>query len=108
VAAVVLSAEEAAGLGVDGDALAVGPVVVRDGEVVAAGAEGGDGFRGKAGFEVELVGQVLVVEARGVDGLLDVEAAFRGGEEDAGDGGDDAGVIALKGRLPGAMALAGP
>ena len=33
-----------------------------------------------------------MVEARGVDGLLDVEAAFRGGEEDAGDGGDDAGA----------------
>jgi hypothetical protein len=33
---------------------------------------------------------VLVVEARGVDGLLDVEAALGRREKDVGNGGDDA------------------
>jgi len=76
VAAVVLATEQVAGFGVDGDALAVGPVAAFNVEVVAEGAQPCEGFRGEAGLEVELVGQVLVVEARGVDGLLYVEAAL--------------------------------
>ena len=98
-------------------------------EVVAHGAQAGEAFPvAEAGLEVELIRQVLVVEARGVDGLLDVEAALGRGEKDVGDGGDDAGAAggaedvaelavfendgrghgARSGRLPGAMALAGP
>ena len=84
-------------------------------------------------FEVEAVGQVLVVEARGVGGLLDVEAVVDGADDVVGDGGDDGGaaggahdvgelgcrvctsgwlvvrmvgVMAESGRLPGAMELA--
>ena len=90
MAAVVLAASEFAGFGVDGDALAVGPVAVLDAERVAHACAGRRAFPAEAGLEVELVGQVLVVEARRVDGLLDVEAAFGGGEKDIGDGGDDA------------------
>ena len=86
-------------------------------------------------FEVEAIGQVLVVEARGVGGLLDVEAIVDDGDDVVGYGGDDrgaagraedevrvcrragtsgpwvvtmVGVMAESGRLPGAMALAEP
>ena len=43
-------------------------------------------------FEVDAVGQVLVVEARGVGGLLDVEAVVDGADDVVGDGGDDGGA----------------
>ena len=55
-------------------------------------AEGDGGVCGKVALEVEAVGQVLVVKARGVGGLLDVEAVLGGGEEVVGDGGDDGGA----------------
>jgi len=48
MAAMVLAAFALAGFGVDGDALAVGPVAVFDGEGVAHGFEAGNGFRGEA------------------------------------------------------------
>lgn len=50
-ATVVLSAEEFAGFGVDGDAFAVGPVVFREAEAITTGLKGGDGFRGEAVLE---------------------------------------------------------
>ena len=59
-------------------------------ERVAHGAQAGDRLRRKAWLEVELVGQVLMVEARRVHGLLDVQAALGRGEKDVGHGGDDA------------------
>ena len=47
---------------------------------------------GKLLFEVEAVGQVLVVEAGGVGGLLDVEAVVEDADDVVGDGGDDGGA----------------
>jgi hypothetical protein len=90
VAAVILPAEEFTRFGVDGDALAIGPVAVRNADDVAAGLEGGDSFLWEAGLNEELVRLVLVVEAWGVDRLLDIEAALSRGEEDVGDGSNDA------------------
>jgi hypothetical protein len=69
VAAVVLTPEELAGLAVDGNALAVGPVSVPDFEIVARDSEAVKGFRREAVPEVQLVGQVLGMKARGVDGV---------------------------------------
>ena len=95
-AAVIVAALELVGVGVDGDEfvvapgaggvlvgghLAVGLVAHRDelaGNVVGEGA-----------FEIEAVGEVLVVEARGVGGLLDVEAVVEGADEVVGHRGDD-------------------
>ena len=50
------------------------------------------GVDGEFLFEVEAVGKVLVVEARGVGGLLDVEAVVDGADDVVGDGGDDGGA----------------
>ena len=60
--------------------------------VVAHGFELVDDVVGELLFEVEAVGQVLVVEARGVGGLLDVEAVVDGADDVVGDGGDDGGA----------------
>src|SRR6266478_6144276 len=79
--AVVVTAEEFVGLGVDGDEFAVAPdswvVFVGYGEAIDGVAHGFElvGYvYGKFLFEVDAVGEVLVVEARGVGSLLDVEA----------------------------------
>ena len=84
------------GFGVDGDEFAVAPdawvVFVGYGEAVDGVAHGGEGFGGWDGeflFEVDAVGEVLVVEARGVGGLLDVEAVVDGADDVVGYGGDD-------------------
>src|SRR3981081_81446 len=47
---------------------------------------------GEVLFAVCAVGQVLVVEAGGVGGLLDVEAVVDGADDVVGDGGDDGGA----------------
>ena len=126
------------GFGVDGDEFAVAPdagvVLVGYGEAVDGVAHGCElvGYVcGEFLFEVDAVGQVLVVEAGGVGGLLDVEAVVDGADDVVGDGGDDGGaaggahdvgempclyqwpgvvrmvgVMAESGRLPGAMELA--
>ena len=124
---VVLAAFEVAGRRIDGDAFSVAPMAA-DFELVAEGTQAFDGGVGEAGLHDEDVGQILMVEARSVDGLLDIQALFGGAEEDIRHGGDDArrrrasparsapcrpsstmvGVMAESGRLPGAMALAGP
>ena len=99
VSAVVVAAEEIVGFGVDGDEFGVAPgagvVFVGDGGPVDGiahfGEFGGDGG-GEPGFEVDAVGEVLVVEAGGVGGLLDVQAVLDAGEEVVGDGGDDGGA----------------
>src|SRR5260370_6911215 len=96
--AVVVAAEEFVGCGVDGDEFGVAP----DAGVVFVGyGEAVDGVAhvfelvgcsdGKFLFEVDAVGQVLVVEARGIGGLLDVEAVVDGADDVVGDGGDDGG-----------------
>lgn len=51
VAAMVLSAEKFAGFGVDSDTFAVGPVVLRNAEGVAAGLERTDSLRRKASLD---------------------------------------------------------
>jgi hypothetical protein len=58
--------------------------------VVTHCAQGVDRLGSETGFEIKLVGQVLVVEAWCIDGLLDVEAALGRREKDVGYGGDDA------------------
>ena len=90
MAAMVLAASQLAGFWVDGDALAVGPVAVLDAERIAHLAEGSKGVGSEARFQEELVGLVLVVEPRRVHGLLNIKTALGSGEEDVGDGGDDA------------------
>jgi len=47
-------------------------VAVFDFQGVSVFAEAVEGFLRKAGFQVELVRQVLVVEARRVNGLLNI------------------------------------
>src|SRR6202453_3611544 len=99
VAAVVVAAEEFVGFGVDGDEFAVAPdagvVLVGYGQAVDGIAHGFElvGYvGGELLFEVEAVGQILVMEARGVGGLLDVEAVVDDTDEVVGDGGDDGGA----------------
>ena len=69
VAAVILPAQQLARLRVHGDALAVRPVPVFDVQVIAHRTQSRDRFCVEARLQVELVGQVLVVEARSVDSL---------------------------------------
>src|SRR5260370_41600191 len=97
--AVVVAAEEFVGFGVDGDEFAVAPdagvVFVGYGEAVDGVAHGFElvgRLCGEFLFEVDAVGQVLVVEARGVGGLLDIEAIVDGADDVVGDGGDDGGA----------------
>ena len=78
MAAVVLAALQFARFWVDGYAFAVRPVAFGLIDGVAEGLEGSDGAGWEAGFQVECVGQVLVMEAGGVDCLLDVQAALGG------------------------------
>ena len=75
MAAMILSAFEFAGFGVDGDALAIGPVA-SDAQVVAHLAQSGNSIRSEAGLHVEPVGLILVVKAGRVNSLLDVETAL--------------------------------
>ena len=84
--AVVVAAEEFVGLGVDGDEFAVAPdagvVFVGDGEAVDGVAHAFElvGYIcGKFLFEVDAVGQGLVVEARGVDCLAHYCLSASGG-----------------------------
>ena len=84
MASVVLAGSEFAGFWVDGDALAVGPMAFRDMELVAEGVKASNGLGAEARLQVELVGKVLVVEARSIDGLLNVEAAFGHRKKDIG------------------------
>src|ERR1700690_4146337 len=90
VAAMVLGCGQLAGFGVDGDALSIGPMAVSCFEAIPLSLQGFHRFRGEAWLQVELVGQVLVMKSRSIDGLLDVQTALRCGEEDVGDAGDDA------------------
>ena len=76
MAAMILSAFEFAGFGVDGDALAIGPVAVSDAQVVAHLAQSGNSIRSEAGLHVEPVGLLLVVKAGRVNSLLDVVTAL--------------------------------
>ena len=127
MASVVLSALKLPRLGVNGDTLAVRPMVLGNSDVVAPSLQPGDSFRREAMLHKELVGLVLVVEARSVHRLLNVQPAFRCGKEmfatvvimRAPPGEPNTyrsfpssstivGVMELSGRLPGAMALAGP
>jgi hypothetical protein len=95
-APVIVAAEEFVGFRVDGDEFAVAPgarvVLVSDGEAVDGVAHGfelvGD-LGGELLFEVEAIRQVLVMEARSVRRLLDVEAVVDDADEIVGDGGDD-------------------
>ena len=84
--------------GIDGDDLGVAPdaggLLVELGGLVdgvAYGLELIDNVAGEGFFEVDAVGQVLVVEAGGVGGLLDREAVVEDAEDVVGDGGDDGG-----------------
>lgn len=86
---VVLTAFQFAGLWIHGDALAIAPVAALF-EGVALGGELRGRLGGEARFDVEDVRQVLVMEARRIDGLLDVEAAFGGAEKDVEHSGGDA------------------
>ena len=133
-----MTAEEFAGFGVDGDHFAVAPdagillvgyCVAVDG--VAHGFEFFGGCDGELLLDVDVVGKVLMVEAGGVGGLLDVETVVDGADDVVGYGGDDGGtagrshhegelagsvpvcgvvmmvgVMAESGRLPGSMAFA--
>ena len=97
--AVVVAALELVGGGVDGDQFAVAPgaggLFVELGLAlgdVAGGLEGFDGGEGEGLFELEDVGEVLVVEAGGVGRGLDVEVVVEDAEEVVGDGGDDGGA----------------
>ena len=97
--AVVVAALEFVGGGVDGDEFAVAPgaggffvelgVAVGD---VAGGLEGVDGGEGEGLFELQDVGEILVVEAGGVGGGLDVEMVVEDADEVVGDRGDDGGA----------------
>src|SRR5208337_4574346 len=82
MAAMVLPARQFAGLWVDGDALAVGPVSVLDAERIAHFVERSQGGGSEARFQEELVRLVLMMEPRRVHGLLNIETALDGGEED--------------------------
>src|SRR5580698_5454843 len=77
VTAVILSAEQFACLGIDRDALAVGPMALADVDGIAESFQLFNRGGSEAGFEIELVREVLVMKARRIDGLLDVQAAFR-------------------------------
>src|ERR1700754_4400366 len=86
------------GFGIDGDEFAVAPgagvVLVGYGEAVDGVAHGGElvGYvSGEFLFEVEAVGEIWMVEARGVGYGLDVESVIDGAEDVVGDGGDDGG-----------------
>ncbi len=93
-----MAAEQLVGFGVDGDEFAVAPGA---GVVFVGDCEAVDGVAhcfellGDIGrellFEVDAVGQVLVMEAGCVGGLLDVEAVVDGADDVVGDGGDDGG-----------------
>lgn len=95
----VVSAEEFSGFGIDGDEFAVAPdawvLFVRDRETVDGVAHGCE-FFGGWGWElllhVDAVGKVLMVEAWGVGGLLDVESVVDGADDVVGYGGDDGGT----------------
>ena len=76
MAAVVLAGQKFAGLGIDGNALPVRPVSVSHVNDIAHSTELTPNLLAEAGLEVELVRQVLVVEAGSVDGLLNIEAPF--------------------------------
>ena len=92
----VVGAETVVGLWVDGDDFAVSPdagvVLVGYGDAVDGVAHGlelvGYGER-KFLFQVDAVGKILVVEARSVGGLLDVEVVVDDADDVVGDGGDD-------------------
>src|SRR5580658_9759843 len=90
VAAVILPAQKLAGYGIDCDALTVRPVAAAHAKVVTHGAERVSCLLAESRLEVELVGQVLMVEARSVNRLLDVQAAFGGRQKDVDDGRDNA------------------
>jgi len=99
VVAVVMASEEGAGGGVDGDQFAVTPDAV--GFFVELGGAAGDvasGFQdfdsgdGEGLFELQDVGEVLVVEAGGVGRGLDVEMVVQDADEVVGYRGDDGGA----------------
>jgi hypothetical protein len=82
--ALVVGAVEGVGAGVDVDHLAVAPgagvVLVSGvdvGDGVAVGGELGGDRSGEGFFELQLVGEILMVEAGGVGGLLDVEVVIQ-------------------------------
>ncbi len=65
-------------------------MTIFDFDVVAECAQFSKGLWAKTRFEIELIWQELVVEPRGIDSLLDVEAAFRSRQENVGHSCDDA------------------
>jgi hypothetical protein len=95
-AAVVVASHERAGFRIYGDEFGVAPgpwaVLVLgagDADGIAVSLHGVDDALGESFFKFEDVGEVLVVEAWGVCGGLDVEAIVDDGDEVVGDGGDD-------------------
>ncbi len=116
VAAVVVASEEFSGLGIDGDEFAVAPdagiVFVGYGEtvdIVAHGFELSGYVYGELLFEVEAIGQVLVVKTGGVGGLLDVEMIVDDADEvvsNCGDNGGAAGGAEDEAKFAGFLAAA--
>lgn len=99
VVAVVVAAEELAGGRVEFYEFTVAPDAVGffvelGGAAggVAAGLHGVDDGDGEGLFELQDVGEVLVVEAGGVGGRLDVKVVVDDADEVVGDGGHDGGA----------------
>ena len=95
--ALVLAAQQRTGAGVDVNHLTVSPDagvlligLVDAADRVSAGFERIEHIQREGLLHLEDVGQVLVVKAGRINGLLDVEAASEDGEKDIGHGGDDA------------------
>ena len=74
--AVVLPTFQHPGLRIDRDALAVRPVSITDRKRVTHGTKIVEGPFAEAGLKIQPIWQILVMEARRIHGLLDVEAAF--------------------------------
>src|ERR1700692_4010534 len=88
VVAAVSRAQALAGFGVNHDALSVSPKMPQR-QLVSFGTKNIHCIGREAVFDENLIGHPLMMKARRVDGLLNVESKVDDADENVGYGGDD-------------------
>src|ERR1700692_2864878 len=88
VVASIARAEALAGFGVNHDAVSISPKMPQR-QLVSVGTKNIHCIGREAVFDENLIGHPLMMKARRVDGLLNVESKVDDADENVGYGGDD-------------------